>query len=85
MGHFAKKAFGAKYILNVQDIFPQNAIDLGALRNPLLVRFFENMEKKAYDYADVVTVHSSNNGSFLLDKGKVPASNSTEIKIQISP
>ena len=74
VGYFVKKAFGAKYILNVQDIFPQNAIDLGALRNPLLVRFFENMEKKAYDCADVVTVHSSGNQTFLLDKGKVPAS-----------
>ena len=74
VGHYVKNAFGARYILNVQDIFPQNAIDLGALRNPLLVRFFENMEKKAYDHADVVTVHSSGNGAFLLEKGKVPAS-----------
>jgi len=71
VGHYVKKTCGAKYVLVVQDIFPQNAIDLGVLRNPLLVRFFERMEKKAYDSADIVTVHSPSNGAFLLEKGKI--------------
>jgi len=74
VGYSIKKTCGARFVLNIQDIFPQNAIDLGALRNPLFVRFFERMEKKAYDCADVVTVHSPNNGAFLLKKGKVHAS-----------
>jgi len=74
VGHFAKKTCGSRFILNIQDIFPQNAIDLGALRNPLLVRFFERMEKKAYDHADVVTVHSAGNREFLLKKEKLPTS-----------
>lgn len=71
VGYFAKKRYGARFILNVQDIFPQNAVDLGVLRNPLLIRFFERMEKKAYDSADVVTVHSPSNRSFLLNRGSV--------------
>jgi colanic acid biosynthesis glycosyl transferase WcaI len=71
LGHFVKKAYAARFVLNIQDIFPQNAIDLGALRNPMLIRFFERMEKAAYDHADVVTVHSPSNGSFLLDKGRI--------------
>jgi len=74
VGYFVKKTCGARFVLNIQDIFPQNAIDLGALRNLFLVRFFERMEKKAYDYADVVTVHSPNNGAFLLKKEKLSAS-----------
>jgi len=74
VGKWIKKYYGAKFILNIQDIFPQNAIDLGALRNPLLVRFFERMEKKAYDHADVVTVHSPSNREFLLKKDSLPAS-----------
>lgn len=74
VGYFIKKSCGARFILNIQDIFPQHAIDLGVLRNPLLVRFFERMEKKAYDYADVVTVHSAGNREFLLKKEKLPAS-----------
>lgn len=71
VGAFVKNKYDAKFVLNIQDIFPQNAIDLGALRNPLLVRLFERMEQQAYDSADVVTVHSANNGAFLLRSGKV--------------
>ena len=74
VGQFLKKAYGAKFVLNLQDIFPQNAVDLGALRNPLLIRFFERMEKKAYDTADVVTVHSQGNGAFMTERKKVDAS-----------
>jgi len=74
VGQFVKKAYGARFVLNLQDIFPQNAVDLGALRNPLLIRFFERMEKKAYDAADVVTVHSPGNGAFLTERKKVDAS-----------
>lgn len=73
VGKWFKKTFGAKFVLNLQDIFPQNAIDLGALRNPVLVRFFERMEKSAYDHADIVTVHSPGNASFLVDSRKVDA------------
>ncbi len=71
VGLFTKKRFGAKFVLNVQDIFPQNAIDLGVLRNPLFVAFFEKIEKRAYDNADVVTVHSGGNREFLLKSGKI--------------
>jgi colanic acid biosynthesis glycosyl transferase WcaI len=71
VGYSVKKAFGARFILNVQDIFPQNAIDLGAIRNSLIISFFERMEKKAYKHADIVTVHSHSNRSFLLNRGKV--------------
>jgi glycosyltransferase involved in cell wall biosynthesis len=65
IGYKVNKTFGAKFILNVQDLFPQNAIDLGALHNPILVRLFENMEKAAYHHADVITVHSKSNKEFL--------------------
>ncbi len=74
VGYSVKKAFGARFILNVQDIFPQNAIDLGALRNPLLIRFFRRMERKAYYHADIVTVHSPSNMTYLLNKGVVSSS-----------
>jgi glycosyltransferase involved in cell wall biosynthesis len=57
---------GARYVLNVQDIFPQNAIDLGALKSAALIRFFRWMEKRAYHSADVVTAHSEGNRDFLL-------------------
>jgi len=71
VGYYIKHTHNSRFILNVQDIFPQNAIDLGALRNPLLIRYFQRMEKKAYDSADFVTVHSEGNASLLFDRNKV--------------
>jgi colanic acid biosynthesis glycosyl transferase WcaI len=68
-GKLVKKMWGARYLLNVQDVFPQNAVELGILRNPLLIRFFERMERKAYAAADLVTVHSEGNRVLLVKKG----------------
>lgn len=59
------KQQGARFILNVQDIFPQNAIDLNILTNTVLIRFFKRMEKKAYHAADVITAHSDGNKKLL--------------------
>ena len=50
-----------RFVLNVQDLFPQNAIDLKILSNPLQIRFFRAMEKYAYHSAHVVTLHSEGN------------------------
>lgn len=68
VGSIIKKRHGARFVLNVQDIFPQNAIDLGALRNPLFIKFFERIENRAYRQADIVTVHSEGNKVFLLKR-----------------
>ena len=72
VGLAIKKKLGARLVLNVQDIFPQNAVDLGILTNPLLIKFFEAIEASAYRGADVITVHSPNNGRFLATHKKVP-------------
>ncbi len=50
-----------RFVLNVQDLFPQNAIDLGILTNPLQIRFFSYLESFAYRTANVVTLHSEGN------------------------
>jgi glycosyltransferase involved in cell wall biosynthesis len=65
VGAWAKKKWGAKNILNVQDLFPQNAIDLGVLKNKYMIRFFQWMEKWNYQHADVVTTHSLGNRDLL--------------------
>lgn len=65
LGAKLKKNFNAKFLLNVQDIFPQNAIDLGVLKNPLLIKFFKDMERNAYIDADLIFVHSEGNLNFL--------------------
>ena len=68
-----KKYFGAKFILNIQDIFPKNAVDLGILKNKLLIKFFEVMEKNVYKSADLITFHSEGGRRFLIEKKEVPA------------
>lgn len=70
VGAMVSQKYKSKFILNVQDIFPQNAVDLGILTNPLLIKFFEFIEKKAYRDADVVTVHSESNRKFLIRSNK---------------
>ncbi len=67
-GLMVKKKYSAEFILNVQDIFPQNAVDLGILKNGFLISFFERMERKAYEGADKITAHSENNMRFLIEK-----------------
>jgi len=69
-----KEYFGAKFILNIQDIFPQNAVDLGILKNKLLIRFFEAIEKNVYKNADLITFHSEGGRRFLIEKKSVPES-----------
>lgn len=65
LGKNIKKDYGALFILNVQDIFPQNAIDLGILKNKILIRYFKKMEYKVYKSADIITVHSNGNLEFI--------------------
>ena len=67
-GRKIRDLYGAKYILNVQDLFPQNAIDLGILKNNMLIRYFEYMEKEAYSQADTIAVHSENNKIYLNER-----------------
>ena len=68
LGAKVKKVYGAKYLLNIQDIFPQNAVDLGIMKNKLLIKYFERMEKKAYRSADKVTSHTEGGKKFLVEK-----------------
>ena len=52
---------GTPFLLNVQDLFPRSAMDLGLLKNKHLIAFFESLEKFLYRRAAIVTVHSEGN------------------------
>jgi glycosyltransferase involved in cell wall biosynthesis len=62
------KRTGAKTILNIQDLFPQNAIDLGILKSQLQIRFFKFIENLSYRTNDFVTVHSEGNRKLLVEE-----------------
>ncbi|MCL5994965.1 MAG: glycosyltransferase family 4 protein [Chloroflexi bacterium] len=56
------------YVVNIQDLFPQSAIDLGLLRQKPLIRFFESLERFVYRQADAITVHSAGNRQHVLGR-----------------
>jgi len=66
VGQLVKKSYGSKFILNLQDIFPQNAIDLGILKNKLIIKFYEFLEAKVYQWADLITFNSKKGREFLI-------------------
>ncbi len=45
-------------VFNVQDVFPDVAVEVGAIRSPRAIRFFRWMERITYRRADAVTVLS---------------------------
>ncbi|WP_306589633.1 glycosyltransferase family 4 protein [Geothrix sp. 21YS21S-4] len=55
----------AKTYLMLKDIFPQNAKDLGIIRNPLLYAFFKRQERELYAASDVIGCMSPANVAFL--------------------
>lgn len=60
-GYAVKVLHGPRLVLNVQDLFPQNAIDLGILKNKVLIGLFRWLERWAYRVSDAITVHSPGN------------------------
>ncbi len=52
------RRFHVPFIFNVQDIFPDVAVDLGMLSNPRVIAAARRLERSLYSSADVVTVLS---------------------------
>jgi len=60
------------FILNVHDLFPHTAVDLGLLKNKFLINFFERLEAYLYKTSDWVSVHSEGNREFVIGRGAHP-------------
>jgi colanic acid biosynthesis glycosyl transferase WcaI len=59
-------------VVNIQDLFPREAVELGLLTSPMLIRLFEAMERQVYRIAVGVTVHSPGNKEHILQRGGQP-------------
>jgi colanic acid biosynthesis glycosyl transferase WcaI len=57
-GYAMRLARGGPLVFNIQDVFPDVAVELGAIRNPKVISVFQNLEKLSYNRADAVTVLS---------------------------
>lgn len=72
MGHaaiHAAKRHGVPSVVNVQDLFPQNMIDLGIVQNKRLISLFESWERTVYKKATAITVMSDGNREFVVNRG----------------
>jgi colanic acid biosynthesis glycosyl transferase WcaI len=69
------RRYGSLPLVNVQDLFPKEAVNIGMIKNRLVIRFFEWMERFIYD-TSVITVHSKRNRDHVLAvrRRKDPAS-----------
>ncbi|MBQ6343949.1 MAG: glycosyltransferase family 4 protein [Anaerolineaceae bacterium] len=47
-----------KFLLEIRDLWPEFAVAMGALRNPLLIRMSQWLEKFLYNHADRIIVNS---------------------------
>src|SRR3972149_1516318 len=71
------KRFGIPCVVNVQDLFPQSAVDLGLLHNRMLIRVLEWMERDIYKKSDMITVMSDGNGDYVVEHGGHPGRGKT--------
>lgn len=72
------RRFGAPFVLNVQDLYPQTAVDLGLLKNHFAIMLAEQMERRTYARAAKIVVHSPGNKEFLVKQRGVQ-----EEKVQV--
>jgi glycosyltransferase involved in cell wall biosynthesis len=57
------------YVISTLDLFPQYAIDIGVLKNPLAIRFFEAMERFIYRTAAGITMNSPGSRRHVVARG----------------
>jgi glycosyltransferase involved in cell wall biosynthesis len=61
LGIAARALWRVPFVFNVQDMLPQAAVDMGALRNPALIAALRGLEGLIYRSAASVLVHSEGN------------------------
>ena len=64
-----KKYDGIPSVLNFQDFHPQELTDVGVLKNPLMIKILEHIERKAYKNADFITVLSKQGIDYVTERG----------------
>jgi glycosyltransferase involved in cell wall biosynthesis len=73
MGIWIKKRDGTRSIFNYQDIHPQELVDVGVMKNKLLIKFMEKEERRSYKAADWITVMSPTGVDLIKGRGGDPS------------
>jgi colanic acid biosynthesis glycosyl transferase WcaI len=62
------------YVLNLHDLYPKTAVDLGILRNPVLIWFARVVEASIYRSADRIVVAAPASKRVLTEENGIPPS-----------
>ena len=81
-GWIAARRHRCPLVLNVQDVFPDVAIEVEAITSPLAIRLFRSLERFSYRRSDAVTVLSDDLAANVV--GKLPGSSSDPLVRVIS-
>ena len=73
-GWVAARRWGVPFVFNIQDVFPDVAVELGAITNPRVIQLASWLERWSYRRSDAVTVLSEDLRDNLVAKirGTVP-------------
>ena len=74
--NFCKKKYGAQSFLMLKDIFPQNAVDLGIMKEGGFIhRYFKHVERKLYKVSDYIgCMTNANVDYFKNNNANIPGS-----------
>lgn len=53
-------------VVNVQDLYPQTAVDMGLVKNPVVLALLSWMERETYRLASHITAHSKGNADHII-------------------
>ena len=73
------------FLLEIRDLWPEFAIDMGVLKNPILIRIATRFEKFLYRRAHRIIVNSPAYRDYLVEKKSVPAKKITLIPNGVAP
>ena len=68
-----KRFDGTPSVLNYQDFHPQELTDVGVLKNGLLIKIMEHIERQSYKNADFITVLSEGGIDYVARRGAEPS------------
>ena len=70
VGAYATKKYGVKSILYVQDLWPENVIEIMDIKNPIVIKPIERMVKKIYRDTNIILATSESFVKAIQDKIK---------------
>lgn len=79
---YVKEKYGATSYLQLKDIFPQNAVDIGMMKkDSFIYRYFRKKEKELYNISDYIGCMSPANVKYVLEHNK----EISEDKVEVCP